>query len=203
MLLARFVIVVKLFPALRHLPFVHSSLPDHTDEFFRLLESHRDPLWRFVRSMCPTHHDAEDLLGDTVLQAHQAFPKLRDRQAFMSFLFTIASRIRRRQRWRRTLFGTYDDAAAEAIPHADPLPDHQVDVELLRQALQTLPDKQRETVVLFDVLGLSLEEVRTVQGGTLSGVKSRLLRARRTLARRLEADVPEEPAPMIIHHPIL
>ncbi len=163
---------------------------DLQQRFMALFEPQRDALWRFIRSMVRSSHEAEDIMRETVLQAYQSFQKLRDEQAFVSFLFTIASRLNKRQRWRRSFFGEFDEDAAMAQPHSDPLPDVQLDVLFLRKALQSLPIKQRESVVLFDVLGLSLEEVREVQGGTLSGVKSRLLRGRQTLAIKLGADAP-------------
>ena len=67
------------------------------------------------------------------------------------------------------------------------LPDHQSppdidhDVEVLYNLLGKLPPKQRECVVLFELSGFSLEEIRQLQGGTLSGVKSRLTRGREQL----------------------
>jgi RNA polymerase sigma-70 factor (ECF subfamily) len=53
-------------------------------------------------------------------------------------------------------------------------------------ALSTLPEKQREAVTLFEISGLSLNEIMEIQGGSLSGVKSRVTRGREELARLLE-----------------
>ncbi len=39
--------------------------------------------------------------------------------------------------------------------------------------------------MLFDVLDLSHEEIRKIQGGTLSGVKSRIRRGRAELSKKL------------------
>lgn len=147
-------------------------------------------------------------MSETVLQAYQSIHKLRDEQAFVSFLFTIAHRLVKRHRWRRTFFGQYDEQAANEIPHTDAQPDVQMDIVLLRQALQRLPERTREAVVLFDILGLSLEEIKVIQGGTLSGVKSRLVRGRRSLASMLGVDQPQdEPAlqsiPRVHNQPIL
>lgn len=170
------------------------TIEDRQLTFLALLEPHRNALWRFVRSMSRSTTEAEDLFGETVLQAWEGFHRLRDEQAFVSFVFTIASRLQKRQRWRSALFGTYDEEAAHETPHPDPLPDAQADVEYLRCCLLKLPAAVREAVVLFDVLGLSLEEVRTIQGGTLSGVKSRLKRGRERLASMLEADIEHVPS---------
>lgn len=181
---------------------------DRQEEFLRLFEPHRPSLWRFVRSMVRTDHEAEDMTSETILQAYQGFHSLRDEQAFPSFLFTIAHRLIKRHRWRRSLFGSYDSDAAEARPDMDMLPDDQMDIVLLREALQRLPERTREAVVLFDILGFSLEEIRGIQGGTLSGVKSRLKRGRTTLAELLGArNTMEEPSPASVprfhHQPIL
>lgn len=125
------------------------------------------------------------------MQALEGIHRLRDDQAFVSFLFTIASRNVKRQRWRKRLFGDYHESVIEEREHSDPLPDVQADVVILRQAMQKLPAKMHEAIVLFEINGLSLEEVRKIQGGSLSGVKSRLARGRQQLSRILE--VSEEP----------
>jgi RNA polymerase sigma-70 factor, ECF subfamily len=163
-------------------------MQDRSTAFMEAFEPCRDALWRFVRSMTRTRHEAEDLHSDTVLHAFEGFDRVRDRQAFQSYLFTIASRIHRRQRWRRMLFAEWDEPAAAQLHHAGPQPDAGFDAELLRVALQRLPERQREAIVLFEILGWSLEEIRVVQGGSLSGVKTRLVRGRQMLARELGAD---------------
>jgi len=189
-------------------------LDDRSERFLRLYEPHRDSLWRFVRSMVRTHHEAEDVVSETVLQTLEGLHRLRDDQAFVSFTFTIASRIVKRSRWRRRLFGEYDDAAIAERASNVPLPDTGADVEILRQALQRLPAKTREALVMFEINGFSLEEIREVQGGTLSGVKSRLVRGRATLARLLDVEpletglasrTPESrrTAPLVQQHTVL
>ena len=169
-------------------------IDERSERFLRLYEPHRDSLWRFVRSMVRTSHEAEDVVSETVLQALEGLHRLRDDQAFVSYLFTISSRIVKRTRWRRRLFGEYDDAAVAERQHSDPLPDLQADVEILRQALQELPAKTREALIMFEINGFSLEEIREVQGGSLSGVKSRLARGRKSLARLLDAEPLDEGA---------
>jgi len=47
--------------------------------------------------------------------------------------------------------------------------------------LERLPIREREAIVLFEITGLSIKEIQEIQGGTLSGVKSRMARARNRL----------------------
>ena len=55
----------------------------------------------------------------------------------------------------------------------------------LEQALQELPEHYRVTVVLRDIENLSYEEIAEVTETSLSTVKSRLVRGRETLRKRL------------------
>ena len=181
---------------------------DRQEAFLRVFEPQRHALWRFVRSMVRTDHDAQDITSETILQAYQGFHRLRDQQAFVSFIFTIAHRLVKRHNWRRRLFGTYDEEVAHAVAHTDMLPDEQADVVMLRQALQRLPERTREAVILYEILGFSVVEIRAIQGGTASGVKSRLKRGREALARMLGAEQPEGsqrplPTPSFTNHPVL
>ena len=54
--------------------------------------------------------------------------------------------------------------------------------------LGKLPPKQKEALVLYEITGLTLKEIREIQGGTLSGVKSRLKRGRNSLSELMIDD---------------
>lgn len=157
------------------------------EHFLSLLLPLRDRLARFARSVTNDPEEAQDLVGDTILAALEGFSRVRSEKAFLGYLFTIAVRINRRKRWRRRLFDRFDESAGENIADANGSTDSAADVDLLRRALVRLPERQREAVVLFEITGLSLEEIREIQGGSISGVKSRVSRGRQELARLLGA----------------
>jgi RNA polymerase sigma-70 factor, ECF subfamily len=150
--------------------------------FLEALASHHDALARFARSLTRSRDDARDLVAETVLKALEAWPSLRERDAFRTYLFRIAHRLYMRQQLRRRLFGPWSDVDR---PSSDPLPDHATDAVLVRDALQRLPAKHRECLVLVDVLGWSLEDVVAVHGGTIGGLKARLFRARAALRQAM------------------
>lgn len=168
-----------------------SSRAASQEEFLRLLLPMRDRLAHYARAVSRTREEADDLVSDTILAALEGFASLRNREVFASYLFRIASRLQKRRRWRRKLFGEYDEDRAHAIGSSGPSPEMAAEVVLLHGALERLPAAQREAVVLFEISGLSLEEVREIQGGTLSAIKSRISRGRQELARLLGAR--EEP----------
>jgi RNA polymerase sigma-70 factor (ECF subfamily) len=150
-------------------------------EFMKLYSEVHAPLLRFARAMTKSREDARDLASETILIAYEKFHTIRNKQAFLSYLFSIATRIHKRRRWRMKFFGDYDETKAEQIVAEISPPDLSPDVEILYKALDKLPEKMKTTVIMYEISGLSLEEIREIQGGTLSGVKSRLVRGRTML----------------------
>lgn len=142
-----------------------------------------------------TNHreDARDLVAETVLCALERFGELREEKAFLSWLFTIAVRLHRRAQWRKQWFGLYNQHQAETQIWNGGSPELSYDLAVLNQALAQLPPRDREAIVMFEIAGLTLAEIQQVQGGSLSGVKSRLVRGRKKLAAILK--VPQATKP--------
>lgn len=166
---------------------------EHQKEFISTFEPLRERLWKFVRAMVfkydrNNHEVARDIMSETILICFEQFDTLRDKQTMLSFCFTVASRIYKAQFVRRKFWGLYEEEIAERIPSYDSLPDINADVRLLYDALDILPSKIKETVVLFEISDLPLEEIRLIQGGSLSGVKSRVARGRAMLKQLLVED---------------
>jgi RNA polymerase sigma-70 factor (ECF subfamily) len=155
------------------------------DEFLMLLSPVHDRLWRFALAMTRDRDDAEDLMSETILASYERFHTIRDPQAFTSFLFTVATRLQRHKERRGRWFGYIDRDEASQIASSGDSPELSTDIRLVREAIASLPAKQREAVTLFELSGFSLEEIRAIQGGTLSGVKSRLRRGRIELGKKL------------------
>ena len=156
-------------------------------QFWGLIEKERHATWRLCRALTRSYDEAYDLMSDTVLAAYQSFPSLRDKAAFHWFLSTIAVRIQRRKRWRARLFVPIENAAEAAY---EMTAESSYDLDQLVAALDRLPLREREAIVLFELSGLSIKEIQQIQGGTISGVKSRMSRARGRLKRLLASDNP-------------
>ncbi len=154
--------------------------------FLDLFKPVEQNLYRYARAMAESYEEAKDLAADTVLAAYEGFESLRHKEAFLSYLFTIASRIAKKKRWRKKFFGVYDEVEAYQMPDGSQKADRNVDIELLYKALGQLPAKQKEALVLFEISGFSLKEIQEMQGGSLSAVKSRITRGREKLTEMLQ-----------------
>jgi RNA polymerase sigma-70 factor (ECF subfamily) len=138
---------------------------------------------RLARAMAGSAVDGDDVLQDALMRAWKAYPYLRDKQLFKPWLLKIIGNSCRSWQRRRKLknWVSLDFARGRPAPQGRDL-EH---CDLVRKALQALPPDQREAVVLFELTGASLEEVTTIQGVSLSAVKSRLARGRIRLKDRL------------------
>lgn len=159
---------------------------DIQDDFLRLLNEVMVPFSNYARSMTKTSDEAKDLISETVLIAYENFHKLRKKESFKYFLFTIASRLVFKKRLKNKIFMEYNEKYEKVLFGFETPADVLMDIEILYQALQKLPPKQYEAIVLFEISGFSIEEISKVQGSTKSGVKSRLKRAREKLKLLLD-----------------
>ena len=155
--------------------------------FWELIDSERHATWRLCRALTRSYDEACDLMSDTVLAAYKSYPSLRDQAAFHWFISTIAVRIQRRKRWRARLFVPIEEASDAAY---EMTAESSYDLDQLVTALDRLPLREREAIVLFELSGFSIKEIQRMQGGTVSGVKSRMSRARVRLKQLLASDYP-------------
>ena len=152
------------------------------EEFLTLLRDVEPSLSRFARAMTRDAETARDIVAETVMIALEKFDTIANKQTFLSFLLTIASRLYKKKQWRLRFWGKYDDNPERQQPDPNASPELSADVSALYEAMATLPREQREALILFEINGLSLEDVRAVQNCSLSAVKSRLARGRQKLA---------------------
>lgn len=151
----------------------------------RLLDTHHAAFVRYVRAMTRDSEQARDIVAESLLIGLERFHTLREPASFLFFLIAIARRLFWRSgRWGR-LFLRLEEKHEDLAIDAAAAPDLQPDLRLLHECIARLPARQREALALFELAGLRLEEIRELQGGSLSGVKSRIARARQRLAAQL------------------
>jgi RNA polymerase sigma-70 factor (ECF subfamily) len=141
---------------------------------------------------------ASDATQEAFVRAFTGLPRFRLDSSFTTWLYRITTNVcldelRRRQRGpaEESLAPDDEDEARPPVdpPNGSPGPDRQTETaerqELVHSALQRLSEDHRAIIVLFDLQGLSYDEVSAVLGVPLGTVKSRLNRARLSLKEQL------------------
>ena len=156
------------------------------ERFLELYEPCRSQLWRFIISFINNRFDAKDLMSDTILIAFENFDKLNEERAFLSYLFTTA----RRLIYRRTLFNRKIDGSieftADDIANDDFSPEKINRLNELNSALDKLPKKHKEAVVLTAIHGFSYEEAAEIQQKSVENIRKRIYRAKQKLKELLD-----------------
>ena len=147
-------------------------------------------LARYARALSRDDEEARDLVAEATLRAYERFDSLRDPQAFLSWIFTITSRLYRKKGIRGKYHAPWDQTRGNMIEAKSAPPDRSAEVRLLYEALERLSDEQREAVTLFEIADLPLKEIARIQKISLSGAKARVTRGRARLAELL--GIPEE-----------
>lgn len=139
----------------------------------------------FARSLCGDPALADDLTQEALIKAWSARDRFEPGTNLRAWSFMILRNhfySHRRRAWRQQ---QWDDAVDDLRLTAPAGQHAQLDLADLERALQTLPDSQREALILVGAGGFSYAEAAAVCGVEVGTVKSRVSRARTTLVERL------------------
>jgi RNA polymerase sigma-70 factor (ECF subfamily) len=151
----------------------------------------RGVIFRLVGS----HEEARDVSQETFLKAYRALGTFKKEARFSSWLYQIAvnatrDRLRRRRRRIDLSLEDVDESAESALRDASPSAFELMESgdlsRLVAAAMATLPDEQREVVILKEYQGLTFPEIADALDVPLSTVKTRLYRGLGQLRARLE-----------------
>ncbi len=130
--------------------------------------------------MTRNYDAAKELLSETLYQAFKGFHDLKSHEAFLSYVFTIASRVFYKSVRNKDDF--VEDFDFDRLTNNEIEPDVMLDITFLRQSMNELSDDYKETLVLFEIEGFSRKEISHILGVSEETIKSRLFRARKKLA---------------------
>jgi RNA polymerase sigma-70 factor (ECF subfamily) len=173
--------------------------------FERLIAEHIPLVRRFARAFTRSHEAAADLAQDALLKVYRSIGGYRFQSSFSTWLYAIVRNVylddaRSRAGRERAAERPLDASGVDGDPTADPdapRADRRLEREELRRqvwdALGNIPSDFRSTLVLYDIEGLTYEEIAAIEHSPLGTVKSRLSRGREHLRRALCGDAAVTP----------
>jgi len=163
---------------------------NHTD-FRQAALDHLDALYGFAMVLTRNPTEAEDLVQETYLRAARAFGRLVPDSNLKSWLFAIMRNIRLNQLRHEQSGPQFVEIDAEEEsrwqwldqnsidPHTALM--QKVEQEQVRSAIEQLPVRYREVIVLRDIEGFSYQQIAGILQCPAGTVMSRLGRAREQL----------------------
>jgi RNA polymerase sigma factor (sigma-70 family) len=138
-------------------------------------------------------YQAEDLCNETFYKAYRSLHSFREVEAsFSTWLYTIArNTVLSELRKHKSTQVSIDEMQVIPVASINDMPEQNMlrneKVSLVRDAINTLPDKQRSALILREYDQLEYQEIADRLGQTVSSVKSLLFRARASVKLQLES----------------
>jgi RNA polymerase sigma-70 factor, ECF subfamily len=166
--------------------------------FGLLVAKYQRKLLRLVSRLVRDPAEAEDVAQEAFIKAYRALPSFRGESAFYTWLYRIG--VNTAKNWlianrRRTPTTTeMDNEEAEAYGETDLLRDVDTPERMMMSkqiadtvnaAMAELPEELRTAVTLREIEGLSYEEIAQVMDCPIGTVRSRIFRARESIAQKL------------------
>lgn len=163
--------------------------------FDTLVRRYKDQLLNYVYRFVGNRNDAEDLVQETFLRVYKNKHYYKEIAKFSTWVYTIAGNLAKtelRRRKRRKIFSVSNFVNEERdydIPDLAKNPETEVDGSLkddiIQKAIEKLPAKFKEVILLRDVQGFAYEEISQILSIPLGTVKSRVNRGRLKLQEDL------------------
>jgi len=151
------------------------------------IQEHLRGLHRFALALARDRHEAEELVQETVLRAIEGAHTWKEGRDLRRWLFAIMHNVfisdMRRHSTHRRAASNHANQTTKADP---PRQIARIELGQTLQALYSLPEQQREPLLLVSVEGLSYREAADTLGIPMGTLMSRLARGREALREALD-----------------
>ncbi len=177
---------------------IRAARAGDADAFDRLVQAHYSSVYNIAYRMLSTPSAASDATQTTFVRVFEAITSFRGDASFGTWLYRITmnvclDQLRRRKNQPLSLTDEDEDgelAGERELPDLTDEPSGTAEQrelqELVHEAIGRLSEDFRTVIVLYDIRGLSYQEVAQVLAIPLGTVKSRLNRARLALRDEME-----------------
>jgi RNA polymerase sigma-70 factor (ECF subfamily) len=190
---------------------VSRVLAGETALFEIIMRRYNQRLYRVSQMILHNDAEAEDVMQDSYVRAYEHLDQFAGRAAFSTWLTRIAihealARKRRRQRYEE--LDAWQDHGDSMPILRSPTPDpeggaaHSESSQLLKEAIEVLPEAYRCVVVLREVEEMSVEETAACLEVSEAVVKTRLHRAHAMLRKELYSRVSGRTADLYAFHAV-
>ena len=148
------------------------------ETFTKLILENEEIMFRLAMSMMKNEADAQDAVQSAILSAYEKLTTLKNEDFFRTWLMRILINVCKMQLRHRKPAAALSDIQAAAASSAE-------EIEV-RAAVEALPLKLRQVVILYYTQQLSTKEIASILHIPKGTVLSRLDKARKLLRTELE-----------------
>ncbi len=177
---------------------IEKAIAGNQSSYEKLMKKYYQMIYNLVYRMISKKEDVEDLTQEAFIKAFHSLPNFDRQFAFSTWLFKIATNNAIDYLRKKKLFTFSIDKEIESddsdykfeIPDTENRPDkHLIDSEMrsiLSEAIESLPEKYRQVIVLRHNKELEYEEIAKLMKLPLGTVKAHIFRGRELLNKYLK-----------------
>ena len=171
---------------------IEKVLGGDANAFEELVLKYEKTVYNLALRMVGDRDDASDMTQETFIKAYGSLSSFRGDSKFSVWIYRIATNVcldflrskSRKQQVSLTVSDDDEDAQLD-IPDPSSAPEQQlmqkISMQSVEEGLKTLPDKQRQILVMRELGGMSYAEIGKALSLEEGTVKSRIFRARKRL----------------------
>lgn len=156
--------------------------------FDEIYATHVGDVERWCLRLCGPYEEVDDFVHDVFIIVHRRLPEWRGEAQITTWLFAVCemvSRKRRRKQRLSALTSSFERILLSRLASEEPSPFEQLESResksRLYELLDSLSDRYRTPLILFEIEGMSGDEVAQLMGIPLPTVWVRLHRGRAKL----------------------
>jgi RNA polymerase sigma-70 factor (ECF subfamily) len=133
--------------------------------------------------------DTEDLVQECVLRTIEDYNKVRDRERLLSFMIGVANNVCNNQIRLHIKQRTYSEEEARSLLTRPQNADSLTDIGILYECLHSLPNRQREAIIMFEITGFSMKEIAVILDSSEGAIKTLVSRGRDKLKEMMAVTI--------------
>ena len=151
----------------------------------------KNELYRLALRITMNAAEAEDVVQETMLKVWNRREQWNQIESIEAFCLTICrnlslDKMRRMDNQTQSLDATYDPKDLHIASNPEEQAVQRDRIQLVRQLISQLPEKQRSCMQLRDMEGKSYKDIATILNMTEEQVKINIFRARQTIKERFQ-----------------
>lgn len=172
---------------------IEKVLGGDANAFEELVLKYEKTVYNLALRMVGDRDDASDMTQEAFIKAYGSLSSFRGDSKFSVWIYRITTNVcldflrskSRKQQVSLTVSDDDDEDAQLDIPDPSSTPEQQlikkISMQSVEEGLKTLPDKQRQILVMRELGGMSYAEIGAALSLEEGTVKSRIFRARKRL----------------------
>jgi RNA polymerase sigma-70 factor, ECF subfamily len=171
------------------------------DAFDLLVERFKNPLMNYIFRYLNDYDECDDIVQETFIRVYQNKGAYKPVAKFSTWIYTIASNLAKTRLYQRKKFFrlSFDRRSeneenykfVDQRNNLEDITDSILIDQIVQNALDKIPNKLREAVILRDIQELTYDEIADILKTSIGTVKSRINRGRNQLKDILGMSIKE------------